>query len=521
MIAARELARSVLAGNNGAGETVPGRLAVAVRISVLVAAAVAFTHLLLRVGHLFFWNAPFIATVSGGEEESLFAIWKAASGMTVFANPLKPPFAISYFNWLFYLIYGALAKTLFVWAGWDWVWMPTVMRTLTLAFGAGSMGVVLFIAHEIRVWPDGWSRLERVAMAALLTLASPLMGYTIITVRPDSAAVFIELIGLLAVLRYLGKGNLKSLIVTTLVLYLAWSLKQTHIGVVTGFALLLLWRRRWKELAIVAFLSCGLYLATFAIGGELYRFAVLKSQVNCPMNLRNALHVVGAVLRSAHWLAFGGIAALLLVSSRGWEQRDIRTQTIVVTFFTCLFWSLVSTPKNGSGINYFMTTSVMAGLCLLVSLRQFGWPAWQARWCAFGFLVSAVILTLHLTLMSTNIFKRYDILVENNNRFVELRGHVQQMPSPVFVEDIAANLPWILPAAPYFIVAYTYELDRAAGRRYEEGGIAGLVERGFFKSIILRKTNKRLELDGQPLCGYKEVHVDSRYRYFLLEKIRR
>src|SRR5262245_37134402 len=56
-----------------------------------------------------FRDGPYVFT-SGGEAESLFAIWKWMHGEKVYAHPFDPPFAVSVYNWLFYWTYGVFAS---------------------------------------------------------------------------------------------------------------------------------------------------------------------------------------------------------------------------------------------------------------------------------------------------------------------------------------------------------------------------------------------------------------------------
>jgi len=56
---------------------------------------------------------------------------------------------------------------------------------------------------------------------------------------------------------------------------------------------------------------------------------------------------------------------------------------------------------------------------------------------------------------------------------------------PRFAAIPSFNLPWLNAASPPFVVAFNYAADREAGRSFEGNGIGGLVNRGFFKSLLL------------------------------------
>src|SRR5438045_9141407 len=76
--------------------------------SVLLLAAFNLLWFARRLLAIFLpWDAALVpVTTSGCEEEALFSLWRFAHGEAVYSDPTLLPYAISYFNWLFYLVYG-------------------------------------------------------------------------------------------------------------------------------------------------------------------------------------------------------------------------------------------------------------------------------------------------------------------------------------------------------------------------------------------------------------------------------
>jgi hypothetical protein len=62
---------------------------------------------------------------------------------------------------------------------------------------------------------------------------------------------------------------------------------------------------------------------------------------------------------------------------------------------------------------------------------------------------------------------------------------LEKMPPPAFSPNPYTMLPWMHPGNTHFILAYNYAPDRRAGRRFERGGIGGLIGEGFFASLYL------------------------------------
>jgi hypothetical protein len=60
----------------------------------------------LRFSWVFLRSTPLLTGTSGFEEEALFSIWKLKEGMPVYSPLDQVPFSGSYFNGLFYLLYG-------------------------------------------------------------------------------------------------------------------------------------------------------------------------------------------------------------------------------------------------------------------------------------------------------------------------------------------------------------------------------------------------------------------------------
>src|SRR5436190_1377515 len=89
-------------------------------------------HAALRWGVILPWNPELMpATTSGCEEEALFSIWKFTQGQAVYSDPAAVPYAISYFNWLFYWSYGAIAKMCLSVFHLPEIWLPAITRCIT------------------------------------------------------------------------------------------------------------------------------------------------------------------------------------------------------------------------------------------------------------------------------------------------------------------------------------------------------------------------------------------------------
>ncbi len=74
----------------------------------LLGALSGFILLLLRATQVISFNEAHHIVTSGFEEESLYAMWKYLHGLPIYNDPHQIPFSASYFNWLFYGVYGSI-----------------------------------------------------------------------------------------------------------------------------------------------------------------------------------------------------------------------------------------------------------------------------------------------------------------------------------------------------------------------------------------------------------------------------
>lgn len=85
-----------------------------------------------------------------------------------------------------------------------------------------------------------------------------------------------------------------------------------------------------------------------------------------------------------------------------------------------------------------------------------------------------------------------------NDQIALLKQHLKELPAPIFVTDRACNLPWIQGKAPHFVYSFTYPLDKKAGVKLERGGIGGLIEQGYFETVVVLERGCACESASQP-----------------------
>ena len=82
------------------------------------------------------------------------------------------------------------------------------------------------------------------------------------------------------------------------------------------------------------------------------------------------------------------------------------------------------------------------------------------------------------------VSKRYE-----HQQILALSQCTATLSKPFFSQTVYLNLPWMQRGEP-FIPGYTYWAEKNRRERYEKGGIEGLINEGYFASLLLEKSRK-------------------------------
>jgi hypothetical protein len=96
---------------------------------------------------------------------------------------------------------------------------------------------------------------------------------------------------------------------------------------------------------------------------------------------------------------------------------------------------------------------------------------------------------------------------------VRLSEVLDTLESPIIVlGDKYCNLPWIQKRSPHFMYSFTYDVDSAAGMKFERGGIGGLIAESYFRTIVALHGIR--EFDRQAFDSYEIFEQDAKYSYW-------
>ena len=88
--------------------------------------------------------------------------------------------------------------------------------------------------------------------------------------------------------------------------------------------------------------------------------------------------------------------------------------------------------------------------------------------------------------------------------FTEVKFCLKEMPKPVYINDLYASMPWINPSKMPIAPSWNYEVERRKGVPFEHGGIGGLIDTGYFASLLLPKSIK--DVDGSSFQRYRNTN---------------
>ena len=442
-------------------------------------------------------------TSTGCEEEALFPIWKAAEGHVVYADADRMPFSASYFNWLFYAVYGGVARGVMAVTHLGADALPAITRLLTLVFAAACVAMIYLLLQTLKPGGLAGSRLGRLACGVFL-MANPLTGPWLYTARPDIAALLCELIGLWFALRHVRDGNRGHLVLAVAAGLLAWSFKQNFVHLLGGLCVFFLLRRQWRHCLAVSAMSVVVALGTLWMGGGAYRHALIGAQLNCQVSAESAWLLFQQATANAPQLVAlaAGLIIILLLRTR-WRPAP-SVELLAAVSLVAFGIGFLGISKQGADTNYFIPASVLAMIwCLSLRREDASWPVEARRgvnfmhwsgvaaagvavlaglWPQIGRSSEAVTRIVHARGAEATPAAPNAALVSELDT---LKRHLRELPGPIFVTDRACNLPWIQPKAPHFVYSFMYALDKKAGHPVEGGGIGGLIEAGYFETVVV------------------------------------
>ena len=189
---------------------------------------------------------------------------------------------------------------------------------------------------------------------------------------------------------------------------------------------------------------------------------------------------------------------------------------VKLSFCGLFAWALILLPfssKVGSADNYhfialfFLLLGIGGALQILLEKNSALFNI-SIAFAGILFVTSVGIVLSHGGL--ANISKQHE-------EQLALKQCLSHLPQPIFVVNHYGSLPWMNPSPISFVLAYNYWSDRHANRAFEHNGIGGLIQQGYFNTLVLPK-NISNQFDGASLANYSaEPQACTGYLVFTKE----
>lgn len=471
------------------------------RIIICVVVTLSFLIFLLRINSAISFDIPKQLTTSGWEHESLFAIWKFIHGMPVYADPMKLPYALSFYNWLFYESYGILTKIFLELSSLDDAWLPTITRLITLGFCMFGSCVLFVIFRDVTGqsstglmphWPN--------AVFSFFVFFGPLTGYWAFTTRSDVPAMALDTLAILVAVRMFQKRSFWLVLLCAIICYVAWAFKQTAITVPISVALCFIFvRRDFSSAVLFVGVTWTAYGLTFLFGSSEYMDSVLFATTNHVFSiatfLRNNVLFAGKMAPFA--IGFVVVAAML-VRNRHAHKNEIGDFLLIGSSVSLLL-ALATSGKTGGADNYFFTTAVWHSALVVWAFSRFSGQ--ELLYLKRAFLFGWFVVLLGVLAVALGVRGSVNAH-QTTSKYNELRECAKGVRQPVYIDNQYMHLPWMNPSPIPIIDSWNYEYYRSKGSVLEYDGIGGLLDRGYFGSVLISPDRNR-RLDGSEMKKYQ------------------
>jgi len=427
---------------------------------------------------------------SGGEVLMIYSVWKRMHHLPVYEFPLKYPFCLSLYNYLFYETYAAILKLL----GASGAGIKVVGRFVTSMFPViGAIAQWRLVQFQLNL--RGIRSFLSLILALGLWFCTSMIRWWALTFRPDMAAIALVMVALFLVVRRPRFGFFAA----GLVFYLAWSFKQSVALTFAATCIYLLFQRRWRDVVPMATVFAVLAATTLLIGSPEYRFNVLVApRLVIGFSLSHAFRTGGvSLISNAYWV----IPPIFLGLTARRQRLDGTRSLLLTTFSAALILGLAAMTRSGGSDNYLLEAFVSGST--LMQIAFFGNSTVLApALLLYGCLQPAA----QLALLSASRHSLGFVQVATRAEFDSIRTVLEQISRlrrPIVSTDETLAAPWISTRDQYPAFAIDFDFYTPTHLRCENGGVEGLIRRGEIPTVIVGTKDTLFRENLNP--GY--VHV--------------
>ena len=472
-----------------------------INIMIILYVINCFILLISRIIYNISFSEPLHLFTSGLEEEVLLSIWESMNNNNIFTDHTQFPYRRAMYNWLFYDYYSYILDKILKLSNITEMWIPTICRLITFLCTP-----ILFLYTLKLLKMLSKDKILVFGIAIMITYG-PLTGYWVITTRPDIYALLFEIAAIYIFFKYIDNINYFKLFIISIILYLAWSFKQTNITTLLSIFTYFIVKKDIKHIIFMFFMMSIMILMTFYILGIEYLQSVTFYNYYVHRSVSHVfLYFFKFIIKTMP------INILVLFCIFKYIQN--KKTNILINLSNQMYFAIIgilysivillSTVTHiGSADNYYFVFTVYLSIFTLILYSSvdckhkkissiFNFTGW--------FLAFISILFPMINLHGSINLPKYNMQIKTLN---ECKIHIDQ---PFFTSNPYFSLPWIIKSEYPIILTHNYSYDRSVNIPLENDGIRGLIKQKYFKTLLfdaIPMSGPPTEYDQASLDGYE------------------
>ncbi len=440
------------------------------------------TLLICLIFFIRFYNSITLSDIShvltsGYEEESLLEIWYNIHGREMYVDHLKFPYRWTLYNWMFYDFYSLTYKFISHLFSLDIIWLPTVLRLLTFS----STIILMFIVYKTNKILNSNSRLHLYFSLVLIFGLS--FGYWSITVRPDLLSVLFEIFAIYIFLKNNRNPNLSNLVFLTVILYFAWSFKQTALISFCTILIYFLINLKIKKFFIISSIFFSLIFFTVLLQNSNYLNTIYFIGTNYPFKIETLINN-SLKLIVKNLVLFSSLLLIIYFKIIRFNFKIIHKNLssinifLFIGFFVSIVYFFGVNMNAGSSDNHTFTLLIFLNFLIIYNEKSIFENLLSKRIIIISLISYIIICILILT---GNLGRLAPKKYENISNYMEC---IKITNKSTFVDINFYRLPWITNYSNPSVETYNYKFELKSNR-LEHGGHEGLIKNGYYDYLVL------------------------------------
>ena len=464
----------------------------ALYLNLVILCLVCLILISLRFINTISFLEPFHSQTGGAEDTGFLAIWLIKNSLwnynhfENFSIHLDQPqiFSVFHYNWLLYYLNGTIVNLIQSILNVDDLWLPTIVRISCLFFS-----IIIFV---ILIKTFNLIKKDNINyLISFYLIFGPMTGFWVISGKPDMFYIIFEISALFFFAKNIKNLNFNKILITILLCYLSWSVKQTSFVTLLSVGLFLLLNKKYLYLisSIILF-SILLFLTYFFGPDKLFNSIFWQDGAALSFSYK---HFFNVFLDSVSKTVF--IYALFLIYiAKIFLKKNFFKQKILIKndfHFFFLIGFIISLSQiflsfhYGSAVNYYFIPTIYCALILAPLIHDFNN---ENKITKLFYLLSINLQIILIFFIFLQI--KGSLAPIKYNNINEFSKCVKNLKSPILsAHKDYYRLPWITlyednnPILPSMMYENYYKNVKKENRPLNI-----LVKEGKFQTLILGET---------------------------------